>query len=70
MLLINMDLLKKIQELEKQLEFWKDKCLDLKLGLNMQTLQQNENSEIYQSNNQVDQFQREHQTYKDTMETT
>ena len=49
--------------MEKQLEFWKDKCLDLKLGLNMQTLQQKENSEIYSNRDD-----KEHQIYKDQME--
>jgi hypothetical protein len=32
---LNLEQTHKIFELEKQLRFWEDKCLDLKLNLNM-----------------------------------
>lgn len=35
---LNLEQTHKIFELEKQLKFWEDKCLDLKLNLNMQTV--------------------------------
>ena len=52
---INLEQTKRITELEKQLQFWKDKvsqlfetdilkCLDLKLNLNMQHVEESSNS--------------------------